>query len=148
MPRLHPAQRLGYLGLLPFLINPLWLSLAPASIPYWLDYLWLSYAALIAGFMAGTLCGRSLAATAAQPQRASGLELWASNLFALAAWVALNLSLALAILVLTLVFAGLLLIDAQSARRLPLPAWYLPLRLQLTTVVIVCLGWRLALSLG
>jgi hypothetical protein len=51
---------LGYAGLIPFLVGPLWLTLSPLTAPPWLDHLWLLYAAMIASFMAGTFWGMSL----------------------------------------------------------------------------------------
>ena len=57
-----PVSLFGYAGLIPFLLGPAWLGFSPATVPDWLDAVWLSYCALIAAFMAGTLWGFALPA--------------------------------------------------------------------------------------
>src|ERR1044071_9019276 len=50
---------LGFAGLLPCFLSPLWIAAAPNNAPAWLDHVWLLYVALVAAFMAGTFWGFS-----------------------------------------------------------------------------------------
>lgn len=83
---------LGYAGLLPFLLGPLWLTVAPADAPAWLDRIWISYVAMIAAFMAGTFWGFALPACEG-PQGLAGLL--GSSVLMILAWAALLLPLPL-----------------------------------------------------
>ena len=85
---------LGYSGLLPFIAGPLWLTVMPGSAPVWLDSLWISYAALIASFMAGTLWGLALP-TSEGPNGLIGMAI--STVLMLLAWGAASLPFAWAL---------------------------------------------------
>ncbi len=140
LPRL--VSLLGYAGLLPFLAGPLWLSLAPASAPGWLDAAWLAYVAMIASFMAGTFWGFALPACEG-PEGLMGL-MFAAVLMLLA-WVAMTLPFAAALVGLALVFLLQLLADFWRERTLGSVEGYFRLRTVLTVGACVALGWRLAL---
>jgi hypothetical protein len=141
---LPPAvQLLGYAGLIPFLIGPLWLTLSPASAPQWLDLAWLNYVALIASFMAGTFWGFALPAS----QGAAGLlGLLMSVLLMLMAWVATLLPFAASLALLGLVFLLLLAADFWRERVLDTIGGYFRLRTTLTLGVLVAMVWRFSLS--
>src|SRR5262249_12115384 len=79
---------LGYAGLIPFLLDPAWLTLSPQTAPAWLDRMWLLYAALIASFMAGTFWGMALLG-AEGPNGKIGMAL--SGVLMLLAWGAMAL---------------------------------------------------------
>ncbi len=143
MNRLPPLVfLLGYAGLLPFIAGPLWLSVAPDSAPAWLDRVWLSYTAMIASFMAGTLWGLALP-TAEGPDGLVGMAL--STVLMLLAWAAATLAFPLALLALGAVFILLVLAEIWRERVLDPLSGYFSLRLSLTTGVVLCLGWRYAL---
>lgn len=129
----------GYLGLVPFLAGPLWLTLSPETAPPWLDAVWLSYVAMIASFMAGTFWGFSLPAC-------EGLEgqigLAIASLLMLLAWGATALPFNLSLLALALVFLLLLLADFWRERTLGTVEGYFSLRSVLTIGVLIALAWR------
>ena len=130
---------LGYSGLLPFIAGPLWLTAMPASAPVWLDSLWISYAALIASFMAGTLWGLALP-TSEGPNGLIGMAI--STGLMLRAWVANALPFASAILALAAVFVLLVIAEIWRERVLDPLSGYFSLRVSLTFGVLVCLAWR------
>ena len=140
LPRI--VSLLGYAGLIPFLIGPLWLSVAPESAPAWLDHSWLAFVAMIASFMAGTFWGFSLPACEG-PEGTMGL-MFASVLMILA-WVAVTLPFTAALVGLALVFLLLLLADFWRERTLGSVEGYFQLRTVLTIGACVAIGWRLAL---
>lgn len=140
MNRLPPlTYLLGYAGLLPFIAGPLWLSVQPDTAPAWLDGLWLSYAAMIASFMAGTLWGLALP-TAEGPNGLVGLAI--STSLMLLAWVAAALPFAQAIVALALVFVLLVVAEIWRERVLDPLSGYFRLRVSLTAGVLACLVWR------
>lgn len=130
---------LGYAGLLPFVAGPLWLSVRPESVPAWLDGFWLSYAAMIASFMAGTLWGLALP-TSEGPNGLAGMAL--STMLMLLAWLAAALPFALAIPALAVVFVLLVVAEIWRERVLDPLSGYFGLRVSLTVGVLVCLLWR------
>eukprot|EP00611_Tribonema_gayanum_P024662 TRINITY_DN5493_c1_g1_i1.p2 TRINITY_DN5493_c1_g1~~TRINITY_DN5493_c1_g1_i1.p2 ORF type:complete len:117 (+),score=32.37 TRINITY_DN5493_c1_g1_i1:614-964(+) len=111
----------------------------PASAPVWLDSLWISYAALIASFMAGTLWGLALP-TSEGPNGLIGMAI--STLLMLLAWVANALPFASAILALAAVFVLLVIAEIWRERVLDPLSGYFSLRVSLTFGVLVCLAWR------
>lgn len=140
MNRLPPlVYALGYAGLLPFIAGPLWLTALPASVPGWVDGLWLSYAAMIASFMAGTLWGLALP-TAEGPNGLIGMAV--STILMLLAWVAAALPFTQAIVALAAVFVLLVVAEIWRERVLDPLSGYFGLRVSLTAGVLVCLIWR------
>ena len=134
---------LGYAGLIPFVAGPLWLTLAPAGVPPWLDRAWLLYAAMIASFMAGSFWGLALVVV---ENPAGQLGVAASTVLMLAAWGCLLLPLRTALLALGVVFLLLLLTEIWRERVLDPLSGYLKLRAVLTVGVLICIGWRLLLG--
>lgn len=134
---------LGYAGLLPFIAGPAWLMAMPETAPVWLDRVWLSYAAMIASFMAGTLWGLALP-TAEGPDGLLGMAL--STMLMLLAWGAAALPFVWALPALGLVFALLVVAEIWRERVLDPLSGYFGLRVSLTTGVLVCLSWRWLLT--
>ncbi|MCA3237695.1 MAG: DUF3429 domain-containing protein [Curvibacter sp.] len=133
---------LGYGGLLPFAAAALGALLDGTQRSVWQHAL-LSYGAIILSFVGAlhwALAMREDDATAA-----SRLYAW-SVVPALAGWLALLLPLlfpqgmALAALVLIVAFAAHYGQDWRLARRMALPAWYLPLRLHLSSGAVLALA--------
>ena len=136
---------LGYAGLLPFLSAPLWLTIAPETVPAWLDRAWWMYVALIAVFLAGTFWGFALPA-AMGPAGMAGI-LMASALMWMV-WVALLLPFQTSLYLLSLTFLLLLLADFWRERTLDTIPGYFAMRSVLTVGVILAIVWRLALGIA
>ncbi|TAM12810.1 MAG: DUF3429 family protein [Nevskiaceae bacterium] len=134
---------LGYLGLVPFVIDPLWLSVAPATVPAWLDAAWQVYAIAIAAFMAGSFWGMGLFVAASTNGRI-GLLLAATQALLAALTIVVPREWRLAWL--AVVFVLLALSELWREHTFDPESGYLRLRLGLTFGVLVCLGWRAALG--
>jgi hypothetical protein len=134
---------LGYAGLLPFVVGPLWLSIAPASAPLWLDRAWLLYAALIAAFMAGSFWGLALIVIE-NPAGQWGLLLSAA--FMLLSWFSVLLPFPLSLAALTAVFVMLAAAEIWRERVLDRSNSYFRLRMVLTIGVLACVVWRYLLG--
>ncbi|WP_420465652.1 DUF3429 domain-containing protein [Panacagrimonas sp.] len=138
-----PVSLIGYAGLIPFFLGPAWLSLSPQTIPDWMDAVWLSYCALIAAFMAGSLWGFALPAC----EGAAGLAgLLIAMALMLLAWFSTALPFAPALAVLALTFVMLLVADFWRERSLGTVGGYFALRSVLTIGVLTAMGWRYAIS--
>ncbi len=129
---------LGFAGLLPFVGTALVCWLEPNHRSWWLEML-LGYGAVILSFVGALHWGFAMVhpATAGRPM--NGMYAW-SVMPSLLGWLAL---LAHPTVGATLLIAGFLAQywqDLRLAGVLPLPAWYLPLRLQLTVVACLCLA--------
>jgi hypothetical protein len=133
---------LGYGGLLPFAAAALGALLDDTHRSVWQHAL-LSYGAIILSFV-GALHW-ALAMRDDDAAAASRLYAW-SVVPALAGWLALLLPLlpdpghALAALVLIVAYAAQYWQDRKLARRMALPAWYLPLRLHLSSGAMLALA--------
>ncbi|MDP3702577.1 MAG: DUF3429 domain-containing protein [Hylemonella sp.] len=141
--RLPPSVAwLGYGGLLPFALTALGTLADPARRELWQSAL-LAYGAVILSFV-GALHW-AFAMNANDERQARPLYVW-SVVPALAGWLALLLPLLLArgavpaALLLILAFIAHYVQDQRLARRHPLPGWYLPLRLRLSSVACLCLA--------
>jgi len=129
---------LGYGGLIPFLGTALLCWLAPGQRSLWLQML-LGYGAVILSFVGALHWGFAMVHPDTTGQPMNGMYT-RSVMPSLLGWVAL--------LVHPAVGAGLLIAgflahyrqDLRLSGLLPLPAWYLPLRLQLTVVACLCLA--------
>lgn len=151
----HPPRvvaLLGYGGLLPFGLGALGLLLAPSGHALWQTLL-LAYAAIILSFVGALHWGFAMGADASD---APGLYSW-SVVPALLGWVALLLpgvlpllgsdsrtGTVLAAALLILAYAAHYLQDRRLTRRQPLPAWYLPLRLRLSSGAVLALAVLIA----
>ncbi len=133
---------LSYAGLIPFLAAPAWLTLAPDTVPSWLDHAWFVYVGMIASFMAGTFWGFALPA-AEGPAGVFGMAI--SAVLMIGAWISMSLSLVPALIGLMLVFLLLLVADFWRERTLGEVEGYFRLRSVLTIGACVAIGWRLGL---
>lgn len=132
---------MGYVGLIPFVAGPLWLTVAPDRVPGWLDHVWIEYVTLIAAFLAGTFWGFALPAIEG-PAGIAGM-LIASSLLLLI-WAAMALP-SLQLLLLSVVFLLLLLADFWRERTLDTIPGYFKLRAMLTVGAIAAIAWRMVL---
>ena len=128
---------LGYGGLLPFL------ALTPASLldhhhgVVWSDALY-AYGAIILSFIGALHWGLAMSLPELTERQRSACFAW-SVVPALIAWPAVLFSPPLAAPLLVVGFIAHYLQDRRLARQATLPGWYLPLRLRLTSVAVVCL---------
>lgn len=128
---------LGYGGLLPFV------ALMPASLldhhhaALWSDALY-AYGAIILSFIGALHWGLAMSLSELSERQRSSHFAW-SVVPALIAWPAVFFSPPLAAPLLVMGFIAHYLQDLRLARRATLPGWYLPLRLRLTSVAVVCL---------
>jgi hypothetical protein len=133
---------LGYAGLIPFVLGPLWLTVAPASAPAWLDRAWSDYVTLLAAFLAGTFWGFALPAV----QGPNGiLGMFIASALMLLTWVSMAFAPAIQLYLLALVFLLQLLADFWRERTLDTLPGYFRLRLTLTVGAIAAIGWRILL---
>ena len=128
---------LGYGGLLPFL------ALTPASLldhhhgAVWSDALY-AYGAIILSFIGALHWGLAMSLPELTERQRSAWFAW-SVVPALIAWPAVLFSPPLAAPLLVFGFIAHYLQDRRLARQATLPDWYLPLRLRLSSVAVVCL---------
>ena len=128
---------LGYGGLLPFL------TLMPASLidqhhgAVWSDALH-AYGAIILSFIGALHWGMAMILPELSERQRSAWFVW-SVVPALIAWPAVMFSPPLAAPLLVVGFIAHYLQDRRLAGQVRLPVWYLPLRLRLSCVAVVCL---------
>ena len=133
---------LGYAGLVPFVLGPLWLTVAPATAPEWLSAAWAGYVTLLAAFLAGTFWGFALPAIEG-PNGLIGMFI-ASALLVLT-WVTMIVTSVWQLYGLALVFLLLLLADYWRERTLDTVPGYFKLRTTLTVGAVASIAWFLAL---
>lgn len=128
---------LGYGGLLPFVL------LAPASLldhhhgAVWSDAL-VAYGAIILSFIGALHWGLAMTLPELSERQRSAWFAW-SVVPALIAWPAVLFSPIVAAPLLVFGFIAHYLQDRRLARQANLPDWYLPLRLRLSSVAVICL---------
>lgn len=128
---------LGYGGLLPFVL------LAPASLldhhhgAVWSDAL-VAYGAIILSFIGALHWGLAMTLPELSERQRSAWFAW-SVVPALIAWPAVLFSPIVAAPLLIFGFIAHYLQDRRLARQANLPDWYLPLRLRLSSVAVICL---------
>lgn len=132
---------MGYVGLIPFVAGPLWLTVAPDRVPEWLDHVWLEYVTLLAAFLAGTFWGFALPAIEG-PAGIGGMMI--ASVLLLLIWTAMALP-SLQLLLLSVVFLLLLLADFWRERTLDTIPGYFKLRAMLTIGAIGAIAWRMVL---
>jgi hypothetical protein len=133
---------LGYAGLIPFIVAPLWLTVSPQTAPGWLDHVWVSYAVMIACFMSGTFWGLALI-VAEGPNGMIGLALSATLM--ILTWGASLLPFRQELLALAAVYLLLALCEIWRERTIDPLGGYSMLRVTLTVGVLLTIGWRLML---
>lgn len=129
---------LGYGGLVPFVAGAAACWSGPTLAPWHPLQVLVAYGAVILSFV-GAL---HWAFAMLLPQLSPGLRAWQftwSTVPALVAWPAVLVAPRAGALLLVAGFIAHWLQDRRQARVQPLPAWYLPLRLQLTAVACLCL---------
>lgn len=138
-----PALILGLAGLIPFLYGAISLLLpglagigAAWSVNHTGRALLQIYGIVILCFMAGVIWGFAAKAQGPQATLFYGLSVIPAIFVFLTAFAEPRPSL----IMLILGFVALLAIDATAARHGLAPSWWMPLRLMLTTVVVICLS--------
>jgi hypothetical protein len=135
------ARLLGYSGLIPFISFSIasWFTL-----PFDIDAIaiLIAYAAIILSFMGAIHWG--IAMSLAGENRSKYFV--ASILPALVAWCSLLLAQSYALIILLTGFTLLIAFDVSSEKAQRFPHWYLPMRIRLTTIVLICLFSALASS--
>ncbi len=128
------ARLLGYAGLVPFIVFSAgaWTTLPVLQNAH---FFLLTYAAIILSFMGAVHWGIAMTGSAATAK----LQLGSSVLPALLGWLALLIPMLYGYLLLAACFVALLMADRLASCNGLLPDWYLPMRIILTTVVILCL---------
>lgn len=132
-----PVAWLGYGGLLPFVAlaaTGLWATDAPL----WGSAL-LAYGAVILSFVGALHWGFAMSQAGLSDSERTRCFAW-SVVPSLLAWPALLLPLAGGSALLIAGFVAHLVQDHRLAARIPVPAWYLPLRGRLTVTACVCLA--------
>lgn len=131
---------LGLAGLIPFLwgaVSTLYPGLAiwgqqTMGSRFVGPYVQLSYGAIILAFMSGVLWGFATKADGWQAYTLSVIPALWGFLMVGGGPVSASINLAVG-------FLGLLLLDLHFARQGLAPAWWMPLRILLTTIVVLCL---------
>jgi hypothetical protein len=127
------ALFLGWSGVIPFAGLTALLVSNPQGTPWALPAL-VAYGAIILSFMGGVHWG--IALNPATPADSVAKALTLSVMPALAAFGATFLPAPLSLAVLAAGFAALLAYDLATVRRGAAPAWYAPLRIQLSAAVL------------
>lgn len=130
------AILVGIAGLIPFLAATAGLFMAPASSDTILDWFYV-YSAGILAFMAGIYWTISLQLEDRPYPQSPLVSMLLSQLFFVLAGLGLLLQPPYQIALYTLAYLLLYIVDARWMRPY-WPAWYLRLRLLLTTVVLAC----------
>jgi hypothetical protein len=128
------AKVLGYAGLIPFIVFSLgtWVTLPLVDNPH---FVLMAYAAIILSFMGAIHWGVAMSRSSASELTQLGL----SVIPALIGWLALLIASVYGYLLLIFCFSALFLADKSATHAGLLPQWYLPMRMVLTTVVVLCL---------
>lgn len=128
---------LGYFGLLPFIVPTVFLFFDVNHLDMWRHFL-LSYGAVILSFVGALHWSFAMLLHELPMNNQRWSFLW-SVIPSLAAWVSLSIPKSYGFILLAVFFAIALLRDKQLFEHADLPAWYMPLRRNLTTVAISCL---------
>ncbi len=129
------AKLLGYAGLIPFLTFSIgcWLPLPYVTDPL---HVLIAYAAIILSFMGAIHWGAAMSSSGSKRSQ----YLVVSVIPALAAWISLLTPAIAALMILLFGFIALFLYDRAVQRSQAFPAWYIPMRKNLTIVVAFCLA--------
>lgn len=128
---------LGYSGLLPFVSITLLLLSTPYHQAFWQQAL-LAYGAVILTFVGALHWAFAMQTDGLAECKQRIVYVW-SVVPSLAGWVSLLLPYVYGLGLLVIFFALAFYCDVLLAKSLKLPTWYLPLRRNLTLVVVFCL---------
>lgn len=128
------AQTLGYAGLIPFITLSIgsWIE-TPHS--YNSVYALIAYAAIILSFMGAIHWGMAMSKT----ENKQGKYYITSVIPALAAWLSLLLPDVFSLIILLTGFTFLISYDLAVEKSQGFPDWYIPMRIKLTFIVLLCL---------
>jgi tellurite resistance protein TehA-like permease len=129
---------LGYGGLIPFVAAAA-VAVVGGDYAGFCSYALFAYGAVILSFVGAVHWGFALTCTDLSDQQRNATWAW-SVVPALLAWLALLVTPAAAGVILVAGFVAQYLQDRKLSRHHSLPAWYLPLRLRLTSVACACLA--------
>jgi hypothetical protein len=126
-------QRLGYAGLLPFILSTL-MAWVGWELPWFsASFAFISYSAIILSFISGSLWGRTLVLSTSGT---IGRLLILSNLYSILAWVALLLNEGIiSLAILSVGYLSLLAIE-QKSKQLCFNDAYISMRHRLTLVAV------------
>lgn len=133
----RPVGLLGYGGLLPFIGLALVIPFSDEHGEF-LGRALVAYGAVILSFVGALHWGFAMTLRDIRPEQRRARFVW-SVVPALIAWPSTLLPVPLGCVLLIAGFAAHYWQDRHLVRTLPLPDWYLPLRIQLTSVASVCL---------
>ena len=128
------AIQLGYAGLIPFVLLSLatWFEVPLLDRPH---HLLQTYAAVILAFMGAVHWGSAMTGE----DRFAQTQLGLSVIPPLLAWLALMIPQVYGYSLLIVSFAALCMVDGMVSRHQRFPPWYSPMRVVLTTIVVLCL---------
>ena len=129
---------LGYGGLIPFVVPALCVALTLGNTAFWLQAL-AAYGAAILSFVGALHWAFAMLLPGLTPSHRRYSYVW-STMPALAAWVAILLPTAPGLLLLMAGFVAHYAHDLKLVKTVNLPAWYLPLRTQLSIGATLSLG--------
>ena len=144
-----PAKIFGFGGLAPFLILALFVWTLPDLYRLIVFDILVHYASVILSFVGAVYWG--IALIEINKKTATGKRIWImfgwSITPALIAWLATQMVLSAALLLLILGFVSAFIFDLWSEKRKEIPFWYLRLRKSLTLVVVITLSSALVQSM-
>ena len=128
------ARLLGFAGLVPFIVlsTGVWTTLPIMQNAH---FVLMTYAAVILSFMGAVHWGLAMSGS----DTTAKVQLGASVLPALLGWVALLIPMLYGYMLLAACFIVLLMADKLASSKRLVPDWYLPMRMILTTIVVLCL---------
>ena len=126
---------LGYSGLIPFITFSIgsWL---PSPYHSYSVTILISYAAIILSFMGAIHWGVAMA----NKEKTHTRYYLSSIIPALAAWLSLLVPEIFSLFILATGFALLISYDIAVEKSQDFPAWYIPMRIRLTIIVLLCLA--------
>ena len=128
---------LGYLGLLPFIIPTAFLFCDHHHFMVWRNLL-ISYAAVILSFLGAVYWGVAMIVKEMTLTKRN-VMLSCSVIPSIVAWICLLIPQVYGLVVMSVLFVVSFFMDIQLMKSEAKPAWYIPLRFQLTVVVTACL---------
>ncbi len=134
----NPVAVLGYGGLLPFVFLSTFALIDHDHSALWSDALF-AYGAIILSFVGALHWGFAMNLPGLSDRQRSAAFIW-SVIPALLAWPALLIAPLPGASLLISGFIANYLRDRHLASQADLPAWYLPLRLRLSSVACICLS--------